>query len=126
MNNKLQKSPEELEQTLATQLEVLKKESEELLKVGAVIAVGALLTYGIVRATRKKKVKKTDQAMAVLKKEGLLDEDIKKRLSKPKEATFWPSLTQRMLILGLALAKDKIFQEIFSPSSETKESEAGK
>ncbi|MBN7802123.1 hypothetical protein J0A67_14715 [Algoriphagus aestuariicola] len=122
----MDKTPEELEQTLAKQLELLKKESEDLLKVGAVVAVGALLTYGIVKATRKKKVKPTDKAMEVLEREGLLNEDIKKRLSKSKGATFWPSFTQRLVILGLALAKDKLFHQIFSSPAEVKSSEKGK
>ncbi len=122
----MDKTPEELEQTLAKQLELLKKESEDLLKVGAVVAVGALLTYGIVKATRKKKVKPTDKAMEVLEREGLLNEDIKKRLTKSKGTTFWPSFTQRLVILGLALAKDKLFHQIFSSPAEVKSSEKGK
>lgn len=126
MSNKLEKRSEELEQTLAKQLEVLKKDSEEWIKVGAVVAVGALLTYGIIHATRKKKVKTTDKALEVLEKEGLLNEDIKKRLTKSKSSSFWPSLTQRLVILGLALAKDKIFNEIFSSPEEVKEGEKSK
>lgn len=127
MSNKLEQKSEELEQTLAKQLELLKKDSEEWLKVGAVVAVGALLTYGILKATKKKKVRTTDKALEVLEKEGLLNEDIKKRLTKPKSSTFWPNLTQRLVILGLALAEDKIFHEIFSsPPAEVKEGEKGK
>ncbi len=126
MSDKMDKTPEELEQTLAKQLEVFKKESEELLKVGAVVAVGALLTYGIIKATRKKKVRTTDKAIEVLEREGLLSDDIKKRLTKSKGSSFWPSFTQRLVILGLALAKDKIFHEIFSSHAEVKPSEKSK
>ena len=126
MSKELEKKSEELEQTLAKQLELLKKESEDWLKVGAVVAVGALVAYGIVKATSKKKEKKTDKALEVLEKEGLLDEDIKNRLTTPKNSSFWPTLTQRLVILGLALAKEKIFSEIFSASTEVKESEKGK
>ncbi|MBC6367702.1 hypothetical protein [Algoriphagus sp. AK58] len=114
MSKDLEKKSEELEQTLAKQLELLKKDSEDWLKVGAAVAVGALLTYGIVKATRKKKVRNTEKALEVLEKEGLLNDDIKKRLTKPKSSSFWPSLTQRLLILGLALAKDKIYSDFFS------------
>jgi len=126
MSNKLEKTSDELEQTLAKQLEMLKKESEEWLKVGAVVAVGVLLTYGIVKVTRKKKVKTTDKALEVLEKEGLLNEDIKKRLTKPKGSSFWPSLTQRLLILGLAMAKEKLFVDMFAPPAEVREREEGK
>lgn len=126
MSNKLEKETEELEQTLAKQLEVLKKDSEEWLKVGAVVAVGALLAYGIIQATKKKKEKTTDKALEVLEKEGLLNEDIKKRLTKSKNSSFWPNMTQRLVILGLALAKDKIFDNIFSSPTEVQEVEKGK
>jgi hypothetical protein len=126
MSKELEKKSEELEQTLAKQIELLKKESEDWLKVGAVVAVGALVAYGIVKATSKKKEKKTDKALEVLEKEGLLDEEIKTRLTKPKHSSFWPSLAQRLVILGLALAKDRIYSEIFAPSTEVKEGEKGK
>lgn len=126
MSNKLEKTSDELEQTLAKQLELLKKESEEWLKVGAVVAVGVLLTYGIVKVTRKKKVKTTDKALVVLEKEGLLNDDIKKRLTEPKGSGFWPNLTQRLLILGLAMAKEKLFVDMFAPAAEVKEREEGK
>ncbi|WP_111669171.1 hypothetical protein [Algoriphagus litoralis] len=126
MSKDLEKKSEELEQTLAKQMEMLKKDSEEWLKVGAVVAVGALLTYGILKATSKKKDKTTDKALEVLEKEGLLNEEIKQRLTKPKKSTFWPALTQRLLILGLALAKDKIYNEIFAPAEDAKPGEKSK
>lgn len=125
MSKELEMKSEELEQTLAKQLELLKKESEVWLKLGAVVAVGALVTYGIVKATSKKKVRTTDKALEVLEKEGLLNEDIKNRLVKSEKSSFWPNLTQRLLILGLALAKDKIYNEIFPPTEEI-ESEKSK
>ncbi|WP_026950618.1 hypothetical protein [Algoriphagus mannitolivorans] len=119
MSKELEKQSEELEQTLAKQLEILKRESEDWLKIAAVVGAGALLTYAIVKTTRKKKAEKTHLAMEVLEKEGLLNEDIKKRLTETKKSRFWPSLSERLLILGLALAKDKIYSAIFSsPSSE--------
>ena len=121
MSKELEKQSEELEQTLAKQLEILKRESEDWLKVAAVVGAGALLTFAIVKATRKKKVEKTTQALEVLEREGLLNEDIKKRLTQTKKSRFWPNLSERLLILGLALAKDKIYSAIFSSPSEDTE-----
>jgi hypothetical protein len=118
MSKELEKKSEELEQTLAKQLDLFKKDSEDWLKVGAAVAVGALLTYGIVKATRKKKVKNTDKALQVLEKEGLLNDELKNRITKPKSSSFWPTLAQRLLILGLALAKDKIYHELFSGNAD--------
>src|SRR5690606_40888643 len=82
MSNNQDKKSEELEQALATQLELLKRESGELLKVGAAIAVGALVVYGIFKVTGKKNDRTTDKALEVLEKEGLLNEDIKTRLDR--------------------------------------------
>lgn len=123
MSKELEKRSEELEQTLNKQLELLKKESEDWLKVGAVVATGALLAFAVVKATRKKKQHKTQEALEVLDREGLLNEDIRKRLTEPKKSIFWPSLTQRVLILGLALAKDKIYSALFTQPEEVKDSE---
>lgn len=123
MNKDLERKSEELEQTLAKQLELLKKDSEDWLKVGAVVAVGALLTYGIVSMTKKKKDKSTQKAIEVLEKEGLLNKEIKKKLTSSEKSSFWPSLGQRVLILGLALAKDRIFSELFSSKENPEEVE---
>lgn len=118
MSKELEKKSEELEQTLTKQLDLLKKDSQDWLKVGAAVAVGAVIAYGIIKATRKKKVKNTEKALEVLEKEGLLNDELKNRLTKPKSSSFWPTVTQRLLILGLALAKDKIYNELFSGNTE--------
>jgi hypothetical protein len=124
MSNYLESKSEELEQTLAKQMELLKKDSEDWLKFGAVVAAGVVIGYGIVKATRKKRVKKESlRAMEVLEKEGLLNEDIKTRLTNSRKSTFWPNFTQRLLILGLALAKDRIYNMIFVSADEDKEIE---
>jgi len=118
MSKELEKKSEELEQTLTKQLDLLKKDSQDWLKVGAAVAVGAVIAYGIVKATRKKKVKNTEKALEVLEKEGILNDELKNRLTKPKSSSFGPSLTQRLLILGLALAKDKVYNELFSGNTD--------
>jgi hypothetical protein len=118
MSKELEKKSEELEQTLAKQLELLKKDSEEWLKVGAVVLAAGLLTYGIVKATRKKKVNKTEKALEVLEQQGLLTKDIEDKLRKPAKSSFWPTLSQRLLILGLALAKEKFLANLLNPQPE--------
>lgn len=118
MNKELEKKSEELEQTLAKQLELLKKNSEEWLKVGGVVLVAGLLTYGIVKATRKKKVNKTEKALDALEQQGLLTRDIEDKLRKSSKSSFWPSLSQRLLILGLALAKEKFLTNLMNPQPE--------
>lgn len=123
MSNDLERKSEELEQTLSKQLEILKKDSEDWLKVGAAVAAGALLTYGIVKLTKSKNKKETQKAIEVLEKEGLLNSDIKKRLTETKRSSILPSLGQRLLILGLAVAKEKLFREIFASQDKVGEVE---
>ena len=57
-----------------------------------------------------------DSLSALLEKEGLLSEEIEERLTKPAKSSFWPTLSQRLLILGLAFAKEKILPELLNPS----------
>lgn len=118
MNKELEKKSEELEQTLAKQLELLKKDSEEWLKIGGVVLVAGLLTYGIVKATRMKKVNKTEKALEALEQQGLLTKDIEEKLRKPAKSSFWLTLSQRLLILGLALAKEKFLTNLLNPQPE--------
>ena len=118
MNKELEKKSEELEQTLAKQLEMLKKDSEEWLKIGGVVLVAGLLTYGIVKATRMKKVNKTEKALEALEQQGLLTKDIEEKLRKPAKSSFWLTLSQRLLILGLALAKEKFLTNLLNPQPE--------
>ena len=118
MNKELQRKSEELEQTLAMQLQLLKKDSEEWLKVGAVVLVAGLLTYGIVKVTRKKKVNKTEKALEALEQQGLLTKDIEEKLRKRSKSRFWPSLSQRLFILGLALIKEKFLANLLNPQPE--------
>lgn len=123
MNNDLEKKSEELEQTLAKQLEVLKRDSEDWLKVGAALAVSGLLTYGIVKLTKGKKKKDTQKAIEVLEKEGLLNKDIKKKLTSTNKPSIWPTLAQRILIFALALAKEKLFNDFFASEEKVQKVE---
>ncbi|MFC3416529.1 hypothetical protein [Algoriphagus hitonicola] len=118
MKNELENKAEELEQTLQKQLDLLKKDSEDWLKVGGAVLVGGLLAYTIVKASKRKKSNKTQRAIDVLEREGLLDDDLRNKITKPKKSTFWPSMSQRLLILGLALAKEKFFKDLFNPDSD--------
>jgi hypothetical protein len=125
MSKELEKKSAALEESLAKQLNDLKKGSEDWVKVGAAVAVGALVVYGVVKLASKKKEKNTDKAMEVLEKEGLLNADLKERLTRQKSSALWGSLAQKLLFLGIALAKDKLFEQFFAgsptPSDKTPE-----
>ena len=116
MNNELEKKSQELEHKLAGQLELLKKDSKDWFKVGGVVLLAGLVTYGVIKATKKKKENKTQQALELLAKEGLLTKEIEEKLKKPSKSTFWPTLTQKLLLVGLAVAKEKYLIDLLNPS----------
>lgn len=112
MKSELERQTEELEQTLQKQLELLKKESEDWLKVGGAVLAGALLVLAVVKLKKKKSTRKTDKILEVLQREGLLDKNLEKKITKQEKATFWPGIGQRLLIAGLALAKEKYLKDL--------------
>lgn len=128
MSKELEDKAEELEQTLSKQLDLLKKDSEQWVKIGAVALAGGLIAYAITSRRSRKKNRETEKAIAVLEKEGLLTEELEHKLkSSNKSGGFWPSLSQRLMILGLAMAKEKLLPNLFSnPSEDAEEIEKGK
>ncbi|SFA73825.1 hypothetical protein [Algoriphagus aquimarinus] len=119
MSKDLEKKEEELEQTLARQLELFKAESEDWLKIGGVVLAGGLIAFAIVKTRGKRKDRKTEEALAVLEREGLLTKDIEKKLTeRGSNSSFWPSMGQRLLILGLAFAKEKFLPNLFTADPE--------
>lgn len=114
--DELAKKEEELEQILTQQLSLIQNDSKDWLKVGGLALAGGLLTYAIIHRKSRKKERKIEKVMAVLEREGLLNEEIEERLTSSNKSSFWPSLSQRLLILGLAFAKEKILPELLNPS----------
>ena len=118
MNKDLEKKSEELEQTLKKQLELFKEDSKDRVKVGGLVLAGGLLTFAIVQATKNKRNKDTDRALEVLEREGLLSKDLEKKLTASSKSSFWPSLGERLLLVGLAFAKEKYLPNLFSAVTE--------
>lgn len=116
MSKELEQKSAALEQALEKQLSSFKKGSEDWVKVGAAVAVGALVVYGLSQLSHRKKEKDTDKALEVLEREGLLNPEIKDRLTQPKSSSLWTSLAQKVLFLVLALAKDKLYEQFFAGS----------
>jgi hypothetical protein len=114
MNKDLENKAEELEQTLSKQLELLKVDTQDWVKIGGLVLAGGLLTYAIIKTSKKKKDRNTERAIEVLEKEGLLTKELEEKLTKPQKSSFWPSLSQRLLILGLAVAKEKLLPNLFN------------
>ncbi|WP_339875117.1 hypothetical protein [uncultured Algoriphagus sp.] len=118
MGKDLKKKEEELEQALARQLELFKAESGDWIKIGGVVVVSGLIAFAIMKSRSKKKDRTTQTAMAVLEREGLLTKEIEKKLSENSKSTFWPSIGQRLFILGLAYAKEKFLPNLFATHTE--------
>lgn len=115
MNKELENKAEELEQTLAKQLELLKKDSEDWIKIGGLALAGGLIAFAILKVRKSKKNRNTEKALALLEKEGLLNEELENKIRNPsKSGGFWPTLSQRLLVLGLAYAKEKYLPNLFS------------
>jgi uncharacterized protein YfeS len=100
-NQELQKKSEELEQTLKMQLSLAKNESQDYLKIGAVVLGTALVAAATVKIVGSKKKKKTEKVLKALEKEGLLDEEIERKLTQQSQ----PGLLGRigMLLLPIAI-----------------------
>jgi len=79
------------------------------------------VVYGVVKLAGRKKEKNTDKALEVLEKEGLLNDDLKERLTRQKSSALWSSLAQKLLFLGIALAKDKLYEQFFAEKAKTSE-----
>lgn len=118
MNKDLENKAEELEQTLSKQLELLKVDSQDWVKIGGLVLAGGLLTYAIIKTSKKKKDRNTERAIEVLEKEGLLTKELEKKLTDAQKSSFWPSLSQRLFILGLAIAKEKLLPNLFNLAEE--------
>lgn len=115
MKKELENKAEELEQTLAKQLELLKKDSGDWIKIGGIALAGGLIALAVLKINKRKKNRTTEKALEVLEREGLLNEEIENKLrSHSNSKGFLPSLTQRLLILGLAYAKEKYLPNLFN------------
>ncbi|UZD21332.1 hypothetical protein PBT90_17575 [Algoriphagus halophytocola] len=118
MSKDLKKKEVELQETFARQLELVKAESADWVKVGGIALAGGLIAFAIIQSRKKRKNRSTEKAMEVLAREGLLSEEIERKLTQESKSSIWPSLRQRLLILGLALAKEKFLPNLFNPETE--------
>lgn len=122
MKEELEKKSKELEQTLQMQLEVAKKESEEWGKIGAVALASGLLAFGLYRIFgSNKEKKKTKKVMETLAKEGLLDAEIKKKLTQKAEPGLLGRVGIALLPIALNYGKEQILTKL--QESSTKKSD---
>ena len=123
MKEDLLKKSEELEETLQAQLNLMKSDSKEWLKVGAGIVAGGLLAYGLANLIYGKKNNKNKKIMKVLDKEGLLDDEIVAKLNAKKQPGLAARMAAILLPMAIAYGRDKIINGYFSSQEEEKEAQ---
>lgn len=121
MKEDLKKKAEELEQTLSMQLNIAKKDSEDWIKVGAGALVGGLVAFSVFRLLSGKKNKKTEQVLKVLEREGLLDEDLEKKLTQKQKSGFLGRVGALMLPVLISYGKQQFINQIGKQDTEVED-----
>lgn len=123
MSDTLKKKAEELEQTLEMQLSLVKKESEDWVKVGGAVLAGGALAFLAVRLLGGKKNKKTEKVLQVLEREGLLDEEITEKLTKKSEPGFLGRLAAVVLPIAIQYGQEQFMKKLKEEDSNSGENE---
>ena len=110
--SELQKKAEELEQTLEMQLSLVKKESEGFAKIGGAVLLGGIVAFAAVRLLGKKKNRKTEKVLQTLEKEGLLDEEIKTKLTQKSQPGLMGRLGAILLPIAINYGKEQFFNKL--------------
>lgn len=121
MKEELKKKAEELEQTLSMQLNLAKKESEDWLKVGAGVLVGGLVAFSVVKLLSGKKNKKTEKVLKILEREGLLDEELEKKITQKKKSGFLSRIGALMLPILIGYGKDQFIHQMTKKEEEAED-----
>ncbi len=121
MKDNLEKRAEELEQTLKMQLNMVKHESGEIVKVGGTVLVGGLITYTLIRMFKKKKRRKTDVVMEALQRQGLLDDEIKARLTRKKSSGLFGRLSAVLMPMAVNYGKSMFLQRLEQSKNKSNE-----
>lgn len=111
MKEELKKKAEELEQTLEMQMTLAKKESEDLVKIGGAILAGGVIAFLAVRLLLAKKDKKTEKVLKVLEKEGLLDEDIRSKLTQKNQPGFLGRLSAVLVPIAINFGREQLIKK---------------
>ncbi|AFL83696.1 hypothetical protein Belba_1057 [Belliella baltica DSM 15883] len=120
MKEDLKKKAEELEETLQAQLNLIKSDSQDWLKVGSGILAGGLLAFGLVKLIKGKKESKNKKILSVLEKEGLLDDDIVAKLNAKKQSGFVGRMAAILLPMAIGYGREQLIKGYFSSSEEVK------
>ncbi|MFD2036426.1 hypothetical protein ACFSKL_16595 [Belliella marina] len=118
MKDDLKNKAEELEQTLQAQLAFLRSDSRDWAKMGAGVLLGGLVAFGVVRALKGKKNNKNKKIMAVLEKEGLLDDEIVGKLNAKKSPGFGGRLAAILLPIAITYGREKLMNAYLNQKAQ--------
>ncbi len=123
MKDDLTKKAEELEQTLQAQMNLLKSGSQDWVKIGSGVLVGGLVAFGLVKVMSGGKDKKTKKVMAVLEKEGLLDDEIAEKLTSRKQSGLMGRLAAILIPMLITYGRDRFMNSYLNAQNEEVEDE---
>ncbi|MCR9016301.1 hypothetical protein [Aquiflexum gelatinilyticum] len=115
MKNELNKKAEELEQTLKVQLDMVKKESGDYIKIGGAVLAGGLVAFAAYRIFGRKKNNKTKRVLQTLEREGLLDEEIREKLTRKLEPGFLGRLSAVLLPIAVNYGREQFANKLNEP-----------
>jgi hypothetical protein len=118
MKNDLTQKAAELEQTLQMQLKVVKEESEGFVKFGAVVLAGATLAFAAYRIFGRKKNQKTKRVLEALEKEGLLDEEIRSKLTQKNRSGFLGRIGAALIPMAVSYGRNQLINRLNEPKTE--------
>lgn len=121
MKNDLSLKAEELEQTLKMQLDIAKKESEDYIKIGGAVLAGAVVAYAAYRVLSSKKNKKTKKVLETLEREGLLDEEIKTKLTQKTQPGFMERIGAALIPIAVSYGRDQLMNRLNEPKIKSGE-----
>jgi hypothetical protein len=121
MKSDLTKKAEELEQTLKIQLDIAKKESEDYIKIGGAVLAGAVVAFAAYKIFGGKKNNKTKRVLETLEKEGLLDEEIREKLTRKIEPGLMGRLSAVLIPIAVSYGRDKLMNKLNEPKIKSGE-----
>lgn len=120
MRSELNKKAEELEQTLQMQLSIVKKDSGDFIKIGAVVLASAGLAF-VAFKLLKGKNNKTKKILEVLEKEGLLDKEIEEKLTSKRQPGLMGRLGAVLLPIAVNYGREQIMNRLNEPKRKPEE-----
>lgn len=121
MNKELVEKAHELEQTLKMQLDIVRKESSDYVKVGGAVLAGSIIAFTAFKIFGSKQNKKTKKVLDALEKQGLLDDEIKDKLTRKRQPGLLGRLGTILLPLAVNYGREQLLNRLNEPKNKSEE-----